>query len=350
MRIHALNGLALIVLFAISSSPAVCQTKKTKKPAQKTTQTKLGTLGTAQLPGEQCELGKTYTIGKDDPLNFTLNKVEYRVSRFMVDKTFQVCAAQDKFLIFHFTLQNPSPRTIEVNNPFTFSAVTPTDQNVDSIFVYLEQTKLSLGQELKPGQKIDCFSFVHVPAEGQVPKLMVANRSGVESPVARYDLRGKVEKLVAPYVDTKDPSGATALGVIPAKMGDVCDLGRIDLTVTKLETTTQQLPVFSSDQLEEDAGYVLVSVTIKNFNPDRQALSLPCFKGELIDADGGTIEAGNRFLRSSTLAEFPGDVAYEGQVNGRFYFYAQKGVTYKTLRVSIDGCRPYEISLNDVKL
>src|ERR687890_139687 len=41
-------------------------------------------LGTTQLPGDFGQLGTTYTIGKDTPINFTLRSAEYTVAPFVL--------------------------------------------------------------------------------------------------------------------------------------------------------------------------------------------------------------------------------------------------------------------------
>ncbi|PNA17263.1 hypothetical protein C1X78_26055, partial [Pseudomonas sp. MPR-R1B] len=68
-------------------------------------------LGTQQLPGEFGKFGTTYTIGKQNPLNFTLVSATYRADRFIgADFTGNRFAwvpdASQKLLVIEYSVQN----------------------------------------------------------------------------------------------------------------------------------------------------------------------------------------------------------------------------------------------------
>ena len=48
-----------------------------QKPKPQPKPTTLGSMGTTQMPGAQCDIGKAYTLGKAAPLNVCLLSVEF---------------------------------------------------------------------------------------------------------------------------------------------------------------------------------------------------------------------------------------------------------------------------------
>ena len=82
----ALVGAFILASPSITVELAHAQAKKkpaAKKPAAKKPAPKKAggpvVLGTTQLPGEFGKLGTTYTIGKRNPINFTLKSADYSV-------------------------------------------------------------------------------------------------------------------------------------------------------------------------------------------------------------------------------------------------------------------------------
>ena len=60
-----------------------------------------GSIGTTQLPGEWCDSGKTYTLGKDNAVNLTLKSAEYTIGRVKVGSRV--------FSVFRHLAQSPPP-------------------------------------------------------------------------------------------------------------------------------------------------------------------------------------------------------------------------------------------------
>jgi hypothetical protein len=83
-------------------------------------------MGTEQLLGYEGELGQTFTLGKDMPLNFTLRKVEYSAGRSNIGDYIAYPKGDEKLLIIRYTVQNPQ------NKPFNYSANYLTFRAVDA--------------------------------------------------------------------------------------------------------------------------------------------------------------------------------------------------------------------------
>ena len=185
--------------------------------AGQTAQTEVA--GTTQLAGGEGVIGKTYTLGKTQPLNFTLKSAEYTVSRINMGPNIYAPKADEKLLVLRFTVQNPKQNEVSLSySSFKLTVVDNKDVNHEfDSYIAREGTSDVLGINLKPAQKIEVYAVWPVPASGVTPKLIVARDQ--DSPVLRYDLRGKIKPLPAPFADPADSSGATALGEVPASTG-----------------------------------------------------------------------------------------------------------------------------------
>ena len=162
-------AVALAALVVAPSAPAATKKVPAKKPAAKATVKKPAgkpaarpsgpiVLGTTQLPGDFGKFGTTYTIGKRDPINFTLNRAEYRSDRFIIGSSIWGTKAEEKVLVLHYTLHNPSPREQGIGwSTLRFTAVDSQDTNHEYIqnTVRTGTSKESLNMRLKPAQKVD---------------------------------------------------------------------------------------------------------------------------------------------------------------------------------------------------
>jgi hypothetical protein len=119
--------------------------------------------------------------------------------------------------VLHFTIQNAKPTAMHFG-PYYLNVKAIDSGGVTREYVRLiarEKTGESLSTTLNPGQKIDAYTVIPVAGWGEVPKLIVGNAYAPKAPIVRYDLRGKVAKLAAPFADAKDRT--TALKLVPAK-------------------------------------------------------------------------------------------------------------------------------------
>lgn len=191
---------AAVALVALLPVAAWSQAKKPQTAPQRVV------LGTKQLAGDFGKIGVTYTIGKQAPLNLTLQKVEYSIDRLTKYEvsglsepyfhggayTVNVLPKSDsQLMILHGAIQNPNSKETPLSiESFTWTAVTKDDRNFGVCGLFsVEGTRKYLSTSLKPGQKVMFVVALIVPAGGEIPKLIVA-RQGEAQPVIRYNLQG----------------------------------------------------------------------------------------------------------------------------------------------------------------
>jgi hypothetical protein len=306
--------------------------------------------GTAQLAGGEGVVGKTYSLGKtDNALNFTLTGLEYSLTPVTMDTIVYAPKASEKLLVLRYTVQNPQKRDVPLNYAnFKITAVDAKDVNhVFDNYVARDGTTEIYNASLKPAQKVSLLAAFAVPAAGPIPKLIIERNDG--SPVVRYDLRGKVKPLVAPFADPSDSSGASALSEVPAQLGVFypgMSLG------VKLEGA-----VFSTDKMDgkppaDGKRYLIATLGIKNLtgataNPVRFDYSN--FKFELRDA-GGDKQVFNGYLIKAARDEHAdGSLKSGEEYRFRVYFALPSDLTAKTLAVSEGASRVYAFDVSGAK-
>lgn len=288
-------------------------------------------LGTTQLPGEFGKMGVTYTMGKSYPLNVTLKSADYSIAPISIGNRTVVPKAEEKLLLLHYTVQNPTPREISyVWSDLLFTAVDSKDINHEYIqTVYREGDREGQAIRLKPGQKIDVATVIIVPAAGVVPKLIIERQKG--EPVVRYDLRGKVTPLPALAADTADTSGATALKIIPARPGIFYPLGVFN---TRLDEVAYVDGPLLRREPGEGKRWLTAIFTIKNTTNRTERYVWSDFLPELRDADGEKSEYNQSILKASRDEAASDDVAAGEEARIRFYFALPEKVEGKTLRLA----------------
>jgi hypothetical protein len=325
---------SLLLLGVLGAAPVAAQTKKpaAKKPVAKPAAAKAGgpiVLGTTQLPGDFGKVGTTYTIGKTEPINFTLRSAEYSATPFTIDGNTWVPRADQKLLVLHFTVHNPLPREQSLSwSSLRFTAVDAQDKNQEMIDALgRDGTRENLSLRLKPAQKIDAVAAILVPAEGVVPKLIVEREKG--APVVRFDLRGKVAPLPAPIADTADASGATARKEVPALPGTFYATGVFD-------TRLDEVAYVKGPLLNREAGagkrYFTAVLTLKNRTNRPQTYYWGYFLADLKDADGEKSGFAQALLKATRDEANSGEVAPGEEARIRYFFPVPDSVTGKTLR------------------
>jgi hypothetical protein len=303
--------------------------------------------GTAQQAGGEGVIGKTYSLGKPtNALNFTLTSLEYSLLPVTIDNYVYAPKAKEKLLVLRYSVQNPQKTELGVAwDAFKFTAVDAKDVNlVFNNYVARDGTTAVYSARLKPAQKISLLAAFAVPAAGAIPKLIVERNDG--SPVVRFDLRGKVKPLVAPFADPSDSSGASALTEVPAQIGTFypgMSLG------VKLEGAG-----FSQDKMDgkaPDVGkrYLIATFTIKNLlgssaNPVR--FDYGNFKFELRDA-GGDKQVFNGYLIKAARDERANGSLNSGEeYRFRVYFALPSDLGAKELAVSEGESRTYAFDVS----
>lgn len=303
--------------------------------------------GTAQLAGGEGVLGKTYSLGKaDNAMNFTLRSAEYSVARVTVGTNVYAPKADEKLLILRYTVQNPQKS--EMNLAWSTFKITAVDaQDVNHVFdnyVAREGANDRLETRLKPAQKIDAYLAFAVPAQGVIPKLIVERGDG--SPVLRYDLRGKVKALPAPFADPADKSGATALEEAPAQIGQAYPLKTFDL---KLESVAYSTEPMEKRPPAEGKRFLVATFAIKNATAKtagEATYGYSNFTFELRDADGDRVKFDDYLLKPSRDERAEGRLKPGEEARFRVFFELPADLAGKTLYAKESDSRTlvYDVS------
>ena len=346
---------AIITVLAILSGSmcamAAKSAKKPSKPAAKkpAAQTPHIVQGTTQLKGEYAEIGKQYTLGKEFPMNIILNSAEYTVDQVCCGSYCYSPESEQKFLLIHYTLHNPQPREAAVDwASFKITAVDANNANLESIDnVGIKANKSTLNISMKPAQKMDVYTVIPVPAKGDVPKLIF--KSG-DDLVLRYNLKGKIKPLAAPFIDPKDKTGIIALAQVPAEVGTYYPLTELDV---KFESATYSQKSTSSEDSEEsseESTRVLdIRLTAKNDSPNPLDIDVSTFTPSLRDADGNEIEWQQEMYQDKRDVALESKLEPTKEIKIRFRYVVPIDVEAKTFSIQQGLSRIYVYDLSSVK-
>lgn len=338
--------IALAAVTIVSVAFAAPKPKPKAKPAPKPKPAARMVQGTKQLSGDNAELGQVYTLGKDNPMNITLNSVEFSTERMRFGNDVKIPGGDEKYMVLHYTLHNPQKSEQLVRyDTFAFTAVDSTDTNREfTQWVGVESNQQHLDVQLKPGQKINAYTYIPVPAKATVPKLIV--KSG-DQLVLRYDLRGKIKPLRGPAVDTTDKEGASALTEVPAEFGKTYQVGVFDVT---LDSAVYSTTPIRDQELEEGARNLLVSATIKNANPQEELLRYDTIQAKYTDQDGAEISYSQDLLAASRDVSFDSQVAFGKEMKVRFPVKVAKDQQVVKMAISNgDNPRVFVYDMSGVK-
>ena len=341
-------AVALSLSLTVGRKPAYAQAKKTGaqkvapgKPVAKAKTTTNGpiVLGTTQLPGEFGKLGTTYTVGKSEPVNFTLKSAEYSITPVMIGNSIWVPKADQKILVLHYTVHNPLPREQRYSwSQIHFTAVDAQDKNQEMIqAVNREGTTESFDVNLKPAQKIEVSAALLVPAEGVVPKLIVEREKG--APVIRYDLRDKVAAL--PLTVAAAP-GVDAPKIVSATPGAFYTTGVFDMRLDEIAYAPGPL---NRQSPGSGKRFLTAIFTLKNRTKQSQRYYWGVFVADLKDADGEKSPYVQTLLKATRDESVDASLAAGEDVRIRFIFAIPDNVTGKTIRVL--ECK--EVQHNDAR-
>ena len=248
-------------------------------------------------------------------VQLTLLSAELSVEPVNVGDHRMAPKADQKLLLVRFKVQNA--KSGDLRMPLTGAMIQAVAQD-DATYVACEELGYEaktayLGAETrKPASSLilkrvqnapTCLAVIPVPAEGQVPKLIV--QAGEGGSILRYDLRGKVKPLPAADRDPSDASGFTPRKEYVWKVGERARTWGLDFTVEKGERSSEpELLQFLGADAEKDVALVatvkiaaLIPYEKYLFNSDN-ALELKAF-----DADGNAYDA--KVLTASRNADFP---------------------------------------------
>ncbi|WP_019588565.1 hypothetical protein [Deinococcus apachensis] len=318
---------SIFALTALLAAPALAQTRPTTPPTRVVQ-------GTTQLAGDVGVIGKTYTIGKGtNAINFTLTGAEFSVSRVTVGNNVYAPKADEKLLILHYTVHNPQ----KVDKPYswnslTFTVVDAQDVNhVHDNYVGRDGTSNVLDITLKPAQKVGAYAVIAVPASGPVPKLIVSAND--QQGVVRYDLRGKVKALAAPFADPADTTKVTALDAVPMKAGAYGPLGYFDV---KLDSVAYANTV-KGQPLGNGERALLASLSVRNGTAKTaspRGWNWDTFKISLRDAEGEATAYDDYLLKVSRDDNADGTLKPGEEARFRVYFKLPANVQGRSISVA----------------
>lgn len=307
-----------------------------------------GAAGNGQLDGNRSKLGQTSTLGKRSPLNVTLRSAAYSIRPFSVGLTTVVPEAGEKLLVLRYSIQNPQKSDVPYYwGSVRFTAVDPQDRNHTLNFnVAREGTTDALQVTLKPAQKIDAVAVLKVPANLPIHKLLVERGEENTTSILRYDLKGNVAALPAPFAEPSDPSGATARDVIPASVRTFYPAPSLDLNVESIALTTQAIAGRTPASGQQ---FLLITVLVKNTLNRPLDFYWGTLRSEVRGADERVFTWNNQVLGAST------DEAVQAQLKPgetrrmRYFYEVPRNEPLTTLSFKEGNGRTYRFSLTGVK-
>lgn len=337
-RARCVVALVTVVTFLLISVAAVAAAKPKPKPRV--------VLGTKQLGGEDnAKIGVTYTLGKRDPINVTLNSVDYSVEPIYYDKNMLVPNVDQKFMILRYTLHNPNPRDRGLG--WSTNEIFAVDMdNTNWRFacsVGMKDSGKQCNMKLKPGQKTEVYTHIQVPAKGEIPKIVFQSPDKL---VLRYQVAGKVKPLPAPVVDPADPTGATPLEKVPAQIGTYYNLKYLTVKLDSIAFTTDKV----KDRLApKGKRYLVIAGSIKNTTIIPQGIAWSTVKAKLTDADGGEIRWNGNLLYASRDDSLNAKLEPGQEIRFRWFFEVPEAAGLQSLSVSQSGGRDFVYDVSSVK-
>jgi hypothetical protein len=343
--------LAALLLGGLTAAEAA-KTKAKPKPKAKAIPRVV--LGTTQLEGEPGIMGKTYTLGKDDPWNLTLNRAEYLAGRLTIGDRYWQPNAEQKLLVLHYTVHNPQKGEALMRfDVFQLTAVDAKNTNWEYLQeLGAEQSGQRVDMMMKPAQKMDVYTALLVPAAGPVPKVIF--KSSDERVVRYYPdqiVNGKnvcpVKPLAAPFADPKDATGATALARLPAALGVSYPMGESDVRVDGFAFSDKQI---NDSELEGNEHFLIITMAAKNVTQASQVLRYDTFQARTVDADGMTLEHGNGdLLALSRDARVDMSLEPGQEMRFRMYMKVPKDASLQTFTLYREDSRSYDYDIRGVK-
>jgi hypothetical protein len=309
-----------------TSSKAKPQAKPQVKPQPKLSAPPLGMVPMAGVDGK---IGQTYTLGGDNPINFTLNSAEFTLERVTVGTYFYAPSADEKLLVLRYTIHNPNKHERSYDwGTLAFTAVDMQNQNREyENTAGARQTGEALSVTLKPAQKVDGYTVIKVPAKGVIPKLIVKPDMGG---VVRYDLRKDVKPLAAPIADPADATGATARREIPGALDQYYPAQRFDLKLVG----TVYADALGEIIPEEGRRFFVATVSFRNATNEEASYDWGTFTPTLADADGEQVEWSQALLKANRNETTDGTLKPGQEYKARFYFALPKDVAAKTFTLA----------------
>ena len=285
-----------------------------------------------------------------DSVAITLESAKYSVERVNIGTATYFPQAGEKLLILHFRVQNPGKDTLSFDAgtvPFSdIDAAGVTHKSVQD--VGLEPTHETAEFDLKPGEtKDNLYSVVITSAVGQDSALLIeAGRQGIEEEFLRCPLAGKVLPLPAPFANSSDRSGATALRSISASAGVFYPLALLNARLHSFSYTMHPL---GGSVPDEGQRYFTAIFTVQNKSADKHGISGMNFAPVLRDTSGKSVEYNQTLLQPA--ADVSGDVVLNAgaEVSVRFFWSLPIAGRVQTLSLTEGLSRSYVFDVAGAK-
>lgn len=338
--------LALLVFTLSAGSAMAAKTKpkpKAKPKAKAVATTHHETVGTKQLTGEDGgQIGHTYTLGKENPWNVKLNKVEYTINTVQFGDTICYPSATEKIIVLHYTMHNPQKSEALLRfDTVSITAVDKNNKNYEKIQeLGDEASKASVNIDLKPAQKTDVYSAIVVPAEAIIDKIIFKSGDNLVIRYLKMDSQIKGFDMLS-----VDPSTmGIPLGTVPAQAGTYYPAGQFDI---KLEGMAFSNKAIGDETLEDGQKFLIATFTAKCLDTCKPVLRFDTFCAKAKDADGVDIERVNSIIRASSDKELETNMDRGQEMKFRIYFRIESGIEPKSLVISqTEEGRAYEFPVN----
>lgn len=304
--------------------------------------------GTAQQSGGEGTLGQTYTIckGTDSAINFQITKLEYSVGNYLYDGGIKndFLASSSKSLVIYATIQNPQSREIFLNgNNVRFSGVDSRNQNVQGDGYWYEQSSMQyVGYNLRPAQKVSIYTRMILDSGVSLPKLIVDDCNNA---VWRFDLRGQIAPIPAPFADPNVPDGSSALTFFPAQFG-VYYPGKTSFKMDRVEYSTA--PWFDGTNPPEGGRWLVLYYTVKNIT--KAPIGIYGLGGlAFLDQDNISSRFSDWVYLASRDVALNVELQPNQELQLRALIEVEKGVQPKKLRFNWHDSRTAEVDISNIK-
>jgi hypothetical protein len=275
------------------------------------------------LAGSVGVIGKPATLGK---YQFALVSASF-ATRVVAQDAMILAPKGKKFLILNYTVQNPTQGPLDfARGDIRFTVVGADNaDHEDSQNIYAPDTMAPLAVSLKPVQKIPVLTYVEVPANDPIPKLMAMSGA---APVLRFDLKGKVKKFTGPFAKA-DGVTVEEAGSVP--VGTKFEAGTYDVVVEKVEDVTTNLGEF---ELGEDRKFIVVTITLTNASKTDLPIDTGFLNFSMKDAAGEDVEFGGSVLKGVGNTYLSGTLKPGASVKARVLFTAAKDANASSVTVT----------------
>ncbi|HEX8834287.1 MAG TPA: DUF4352 domain-containing protein, partial [Abditibacteriaceae bacterium] len=241
-------------------------------------------------------------------------------------------------------IHNPNKEIRNYNwSTLLFTVVDAASENHEYVQAVGRGTSEGLDIELKPAQKIEAFTVVVVPAKGVMPKLIVTPNTGS---VLRYDLRGVVKPLAAPFADAADAAGSTARSEVVAEAGKFFPAQAFDINLGETSYTDGPL---GDHEKEEGKRFFVAKVTIRNATTTPQSYNWSTLAPVLTASDDEKADWNQVFFKTARNEDATGELKPGEEYTGRIFFQLPADVTAKTLTLTEGESRTYSFDVSGTK-